>query len=116
MADKYCVYVAPAEGQSEWPRPARWNVSRKVAELYADACRSKGQVARVAKMSDYDKIKPRCTVTFLIHGGIGRNGVEWKEKTGKVVMSGPAGWVVDGGGRYGTPYVVDEKNFVRLGR
>lgn len=61
----------------------------------------------------YSQIKPRSKITFLVYAGWGRNGAEYKEKTGQVVMSGPHGWVVNGGGPHGTPYVVNEKNFVR---
>lgn len=57
--------------------------------------------------------KPGNKVTFLVHAGIGRNGPERKPKTGKVVLAYPTHLVVNGGGRYGTPYVVNEKNFVK---
>lgn len=33
---------------------------------------------------------------------------------GKAVMKGPAGWVVNMGGRYGYPQIVSEKNFIKL--
>lgn len=62
------------------------------------------------KLSD---IRHGDKVTILIPNGIGRNGQEWKEKTGTAVMLGPAGWVLNMGGRYGTPGVATEKNFVR---
>jgi len=55
-------------------------------------------------------------VTILIPNGIGRNGQEWKEKTGRAVMRGPAGWVLNMGGRFGTPGVVTESNFVKASR
>jgi len=61
----------------------------------------------------FSEIRPGKRITFLIPNGIGRNGQEYKEKTGRVVMSGPCGWVVNGGGRYGTPHVVSEENFVK---
>ena len=35
------------------------------------------------------------------------------EMRGKVVMRGPAGWVVNAGGRHGIPKIVSEANFVR---
>lgn len=48
---KYSVYVTPASGVGgEWPEPARRNVSRKVAEAYANACRAIGQKARIVKI------------------------------------------------------------------
>jgi|TARA_Y100000296_G_C5123816_1_gene231792 hypothetical protein len=65
------------------------------------------------KTKTFDDIKPRSLVTFLIPNGIGRNGVEYKEKSGRAVMKGPHGWVINGGGRHGTPHVVSEENFVK---
>lgn len=35
------------------------------------------------------------------------------EMKGKAVMKGPAGWVVNAGGRHGMPKIVSEKNFIR---
>ena len=35
---------------------------------------------------------------------------------GRAVMRGPAGWVINRGGKYGTPYVADERNIVCVGR
>jgi len=32
---------------------------------------------------------------------------------GRAVMKGPAGWVVNAGGRHGIPKIVSEANFVR---
>lgn len=64
----------------------------------------------------FNDLKPRQTITFLIPNGIGRNGAEFKEKTGKIVMAFDTHVVVDGGGGHGTPHVVNEKNFVRKGK
>ena len=33
---------------------------------------------------------------------------------GKAVMKGPYGWVINVGGRHGTPRVVSESNFVKM--
>ena len=35
------------------------------------------------------------------------------EMKGRAVMKGPAGWVVNAGGRHGVPNIVSEANFVR---
>jgi hypothetical protein len=59
-------------------------------------------------------IKHGDKVTILIPNGMGRNGQEWKEKTGRAVMRGPYGWVLNMGGAHGTPGVCTEKNFVRV--
>ena len=37
-----------------------------------------------------------------------------QEMKGRAVMKGPAGWVVNAGGKHGTPRVVSERNFIRL--
>lgn len=64
----------------------------------------------------FNDLKPRQTITFLIPNGIGRNGVEYKEKTGKIAMAFNSHVVVNGGGKHGTPYVVNGENFLRKGR
>jgi hypothetical protein len=55
-------------------------------------------------------------VTILVPGGIGRHGVEWKEKSGRAVMRGllPHSWVLNMGGRYGTPGVATPENTVAV--
>ncbi len=35
-------------------------------------------------------------------------------RSGKAVMRGPAGWVLNMGGAHGTPAVADEKNIVKV--
>lgn len=45
-------------------------------------------------------IGPRDRVTFVDRFG--------KERTGTAVMLGPAGWVLNMGGRHGTPAVVTD--------
>lgn len=53
-------------------------------------------------------------VTILVPNGIGRHGPEWKEKTGRAVMRGDHGWVLNMGGRFGTPGVATPENLVRV--
>ena len=67
-------------------------------------------------MNAIDTIRPGDRVTILVPNGIGRNGQEYKEKTGRAVMRGPAGWVLNMGGRYGTPGVATEDNMVMVKR
>ena len=57
-------------------------------------------------------------VTILIPNGIGRNGQEWKAKTGRAVMRGaiPGSWVLNMGSRFGTPGVATETSFVKAVR
>lgn len=58
----------------------------------------------------YADIKPGSKVTILVPAGFGRNGQEWKPKTGRAVMLGPAGWVLNMGGRFGTPGIASPDN------
>lgn len=61
----------------------------------------------------FANLKPRDKVTFLIPNGTNRFGeITWKKKTGRVVMTFANHVVVNGGGRHGTPYVVDANNFI----
>lgn len=60
------------------------------------------------KKSAYNDIKPGSQVTMLDEQG--------NEQTGRAMMPGPAGWVLNLGGQYGTPGIVDKENFVRIGK
>lgn len=53
-------------------------------------------------------------VTILVPNGIGRNGQEWKEATGRVVMKFATHCVLNMGGRFGTPGIASEHNTVRV--
>lgn len=64
----------------------------------------------------FDQIKHGDKVTILVPNGFGRNGQEWKEKTGRAIMRGPAGWVLNMGGQYGTAGVATLRNFVKAVR
>lgn len=57
------------------------------------------------KAALFASIKHGDTVTITIPSGQGRNGVEYKEVTGWAVMKGPAGWVLNIGGKHGTPKI-----------
>ncbi len=63
-------------------------------------------------MPNFMNIRPGDNVRFLVPNGIGRNGVEWKETQGKAVLCYSTHVVVNAGGRYGTPRVVNTENFV----
>lgn len=52
----------------------------------------------------------------LIHSGarvtiVDRFGVE---RTGRAVMLGPAGWVLNMGGKHGTPAIANDANITRV--
>lgn len=65
-------------------------------------------------------IRPGDRVTILISNGIGRNGIEWKEKTGRCVVAPNGGSqinaVLNMGGPHGTPGVAADRNLVRIGK
>lgn len=61
-----------------------------------------------------DTVKVGDRVTILVPNGIGRHGQEWTRKTGRAVMRGPAGWVLNMGGRFGTPGVATDENTVAV--
>jgi hypothetical protein len=61
-------------------------------------------------------IKAGDKVTILVPAGIGRDGQEWKPKTGRAVMRGPHGWVLNMGGPHGTPGVASPENIVKVVR
>jgi RadC-like JAB domain len=56
--------------------------------------------------SDYGEIRVGSRVTIVNRFG--------QERTGRAVMLGPAGWVLNMGGRHGTPAVATLTNFVRV--
>jgi hypothetical protein len=54
-------------------------------------------------------------VTILVPAGIGREGQEWSRRTGRAVMpSLHGGWVLNLGGRHGTPSIATAENTVRI--
>ena len=65
-------------------------------------------------------IKPGTRLTILVPAGKSlKNGKivqDYAERSGKVVMrSATGGWVLNMGGRYGTPGLADETNIVKIG-
>jgi len=71
-------------------------------------------VMEATQMTLVESIKHGDKVTILVPNGIGRNGQEWKAKTGRAVMRGPHGWVLNMGGPHGTPGIASESNTVRV--
>lgn len=93
--------------------PINLNPTEAEKRDLADRLLKRGAYAKPAATLT-DLIRAGDKVTILVPNGIGRNGVEWKEKTGRAVMRGPAGWVLNMGGRYGTPGVATEESIVRV--
>lgn len=67
-------------------------------------------------MAFYQKdIKHGDRVTILVPCGLSRDGQEYRPKTGKAVMhSSHGGWVLNMGGKYGTPGLADETNTIAV--
>ena len=59
-------------------------------------------------------IRPGDRVTILVSNGIGHNGVEYKERTGRAVICSGDHVALNMGGRFGTPGVATVKNIVRV--
>lgn len=59
-------------------------------------------------------IRPGDRVTILVPNGIGRDGQEWVERTGKAVICSGTHAALNMGGRYGTPGVATPQNIVRV--
>jgi hypothetical protein len=57
-------------------------------------------------MSILDNIKPGAKVTIVNRFG--------QRHTGRAVMKGPAGWVLNMGGPHGTPDIATEENTVKV--
>jgi hypothetical protein len=70
---------------------------------------------RASKTAGWDEIRPGDRVTIRIPAGMGRNGQEWAEKSGRVVMrSSQGGWVLNMGGPHGSPGVASPENFLSV--
>ena len=54
----------------------------------------------------FDLIGPRDRVTIVNRFG--------QERTGTAVMRGPAGWVLNMGGRHGTPGIATDDNVTKV--
>lgn len=61
-------------------------------------------------------IRPGDRVTILSPNGIGRNGQEYKEATGRAVICSGTHAALNMGGPYGTPGVATPENIVRIGK
>lgn len=67
--------------------------------------RRKGR-AHATKGSILDAIHAGCRVTIVDRFG--------KQRSGRAVMRGPYGWVLNMGGRHGTPAIASEANIVAV--
>jgi hypothetical protein len=53
-----------------------------------------------------DDVRHGCRVTIVTPQG--------QQRTGRAVMRGPAGWVLNMGGKHGTPGIASDKNIIRV--
>jgi hypothetical protein len=74
------------------------------------------QPEETGPMMTFDDIRPGDRVTFNAYAGRGRNGPEYRPRTGRAVMLGPCGWVLNLGGRHGTPGIVTRDSFIKATR
>lgn len=65
-------------------------------------------------MNVFQNIKRGQRVKYLAPNGIGRNGVEYAVRSGKVVLNMGTHLVVNLGGKYGRPGVVMPDKFVQV--
>lgn len=78
-----------------------------VKRLYEDEMINREQMLNSIQNGD--------RVTILVPAGMGRGGQEWTERSGRAVMrSAEGGWVLNMGGRDGTPGLVNERNIVKV--
>lgn len=67
---------------------------------------------KTPRLADFRAIRPGTRVAYLRYAGSGTRGPEYCPATGKVVMSFPSHLVLNVGGRYGTPAMLDARNFI----
>jgi hypothetical protein len=53
-------------------------------------------------------------VTIMVPAGVGREGPEYKAKTGRARIKSEHGWALNMGGAHGTPGVATERNIVKV--
>lgn len=87
---------------------------RQAKAILLSELRRAGKIPPRRKNGLVDSIGPGDRVTILVPAGIGRGGQEWKQKTGRAVMRGPHGWVLNMGGAHGTPGIAGESNTVKV--
>jgi hypothetical protein len=67
-------------------------------------------------MKTFKDLRPGMFVKYIIPNGLsircGKTAQDYKKKRSKIVMAFEHHVVVNGGGLYGTPYVVDESNII----
>jgi hypothetical protein len=68
----------------------------------------KKRVRNPRRVGMFSTIQPGDRVTIVTPRG--------QEMTGRAMMKGPAGWVLNVGGRYGTPALADEDNVVKVSK
>src|SRR5271157_3434690 len=121
----------PDEGPDTYDFPKNWKEEeteethdKKQADEYDDHVRRNDPHAAPNAQANIDpetasqllaSIHPGDRVTIMRPTGMGRGGQEWAQASGKAVMrSSHGGWVLNMGGKHGTPGLVDETNIVSV--
>jgi len=61
----------------------------------------------------FDRIRPGKRVGILVPSGVGPLNLQaWSKVEGRAVMRGPAGWILNLGGRHGTPGLASADNTI----
>lgn len=79
---------------------------RVVAGLLDESSLTTGLPGPFEREQLFNKIRPHSRVTIVTPHG--------SKLTGRAVMRGPAGWVLNLGGAHGTPGIADEDNVVAV--
>ena len=110
--------------QAPVSQPPKLSYKVHDADCTCGFCEKKGDIAgkdkekKVATTGKFtvDQIRAGDRVTILVPSGQGMHGQEYAERTGRAVMRGPAGWVLNMGGRHGTPGIASDDNIVKIRR
>jgi hypothetical protein len=89
----------------------QFKLERITAMMGATEAKFKGPIGPTSLLNS---IRPGDRVKILIYAGLGRDGMEFTPKTGRAVMKGTHGWILNMGGRYGTPAIADASNILEV--
>jgi DNA-directed RNA polymerase subunit RPC12/RpoP len=103
------------DGFFDWKQPIQSCLEHAEEMGMINTPRNKRMRKGSVDQADWDAIRPGDRLTILVPGGMGRNGREWSERSGRVVMrSATGGWVLNMGGPHGTPGLADLENTVKI--
>jgi hypothetical protein len=89
------------------PKPARHHSTRKSpAQLDREIAEAVGTGGAGTGSYPFSTIRPGCRVTIVTP--------QHQQRTGTAVMRGPHGWVLNLGGKHGTPGIATEANVIQV--